>query len=76
MLHYELATFNIKIKIIEPGLIKADFYGRIRVEVTPEEDEEYQKYEDIADESGSRKKIKNHKKWPKSFIRPPIYGIR
>lgn len=27
-LHYELKPFNIKIKIIEPGLIKTDFYSR------------------------------------------------
>lgn len=27
-LHYELAPFNIRVKIIEPGPIKTDFYGR------------------------------------------------
>jgi short-subunit dehydrogenase len=27
-LHYELKQFNIKVKIIEPGPIKTDFYGR------------------------------------------------
>lgn len=27
-LHYELAPFNIQLKIIEPGPIKTDFYGR------------------------------------------------
>ncbi len=27
-LQYELAPFNIQVKIIEPGLIKTDFYGR------------------------------------------------
>ncbi|BAY09861.1 SDR family oxidoreductase [Calothrix sp. NIES-2098] len=29
-LHYELAPFNIKIKIIEPGAIKTEFYGSSR----------------------------------------------
>ena len=27
-LHYELAQFDIRVKIIEPGPIKTDFYGR------------------------------------------------
>ena len=27
-LQYELKPFNIKVKIIEPGMIKTDFYGR------------------------------------------------
>jgi short-subunit dehydrogenase len=30
-LHYELAPFNIKIKLIEPGPIKTDFYTRSQV---------------------------------------------
>jgi len=29
-LHYELLQFNIQVKIIEPGVIKTDFYGRSR----------------------------------------------
>ncbi len=29
-LHFELLQFNIKVKIIEPGAIKTDFYGRSR----------------------------------------------
>ncbi len=29
-LQYELLQFNIKVKIIEPGAIKTDFYGRSR----------------------------------------------
>jgi short-subunit dehydrogenase len=29
-LQYELLQFNIKVKIIEPGVIKTDFYGRSR----------------------------------------------
>ncbi|MBD2336158.1 SDR family oxidoreductase [Calothrix sp. FACHB-156] len=29
-LHYELERFNIKIKIIEPGVIKTEFYGSSR----------------------------------------------
>jgi NAD(P)-dependent dehydrogenase (short-subunit alcohol dehydrogenase family) len=30
-LHYELRPFNIHVKIVEPGAIKTDFYGRSRV---------------------------------------------
>jgi NAD(P)-dependent dehydrogenase (short-subunit alcohol dehydrogenase family) len=33
-LQYELRPFNIKIKIIEPGTIKTEFYGKGRVAVT------------------------------------------
>jgi len=35
-LHYELAQFNIKVKIIEPGPIKTDFYDRSK-DVTKKE---------------------------------------
>jgi len=34
-LHYELAPFNIKMKLIEPGPIVTDFYGRSRQFVKP-----------------------------------------
>jgi short-subunit dehydrogenase len=34
-LHYELAQFNIKMKLIEPGPIVTDFYGRSRQIVKP-----------------------------------------
>jgi NAD(P)-dependent dehydrogenase (short-subunit alcohol dehydrogenase family) len=30
-LQYELAPFNIRVKLVEPGAIKTDFYGRSRV---------------------------------------------
>lgn len=30
-LHYELAPLGIRVKIVEPGAIKTDFYGRSRV---------------------------------------------
>lgn len=36
-LHYELRPFNIKIKIIEPGTIKTEFYGKGRVAVAGED---------------------------------------
>lgn len=32
-LHYELQPFNIKLRIIEPGTIKTEFYGKSRVVV-------------------------------------------
>jgi short-subunit dehydrogenase len=34
-LHYELAPFHIHVKLIEPGAIKTDFYGRSRAFVKP-----------------------------------------
>lgn len=38
-LHYELRPFNIHVKIVEPGAIKTDFYGRSRVFVGGEREE-------------------------------------
>jgi NAD(P)-dependent dehydrogenase (short-subunit alcohol dehydrogenase family) len=32
-LHYELRPFGIQVKLIEPGAIKTDFYGRSRIAV-------------------------------------------
>ena len=40
-LHYELEPFNIKIKIIEPGAIKTEFYGRSRAFVKPQNTSDY-----------------------------------
>jgi short-subunit dehydrogenase len=34
-LHYEVAQFNIKLKLIEPGPIVTDFYGRSRQFIKP-----------------------------------------
>ncbi|MBL8678502.1 MAG: SDR family oxidoreductase [Myxococcales bacterium] len=38
-LHYELRPFGIHVKIVEPGAIKTDFYGRSRVFVGGEREE-------------------------------------
>ncbi|HVO29305.1 MAG TPA: SDR family NAD(P)-dependent oxidoreductase, partial [bacterium] len=32
-LHYELQPFGIRIKVVEPGTIKTDFYGRSRMAI-------------------------------------------
>ena len=40
-LHYELAQFNIKLKLIEPGPIVTDFYGRSRQFIKPTNTNEY-----------------------------------
>jgi len=40
-LHYELAQFNINMKIIEPGLIATEFYGRSRQFVKPTDTNQY-----------------------------------
>ncbi len=34
-LQYEIAQFNIKLKLVEPGAIKTDFYGRSRAFIKP-----------------------------------------
>ncbi|WP_395626487.1 SDR family oxidoreductase [Daejeonella sp.] len=51
-LHYELAQFNIKMKLIEPGPIVTDFYGRSRQFIKPEDTNLYdtfiQKFNDAA----------------------------
>lgn len=35
-LHYQLAQFDIRIKLVEPGPIKMEFYGRSREFVKPD----------------------------------------
>lgn len=47
-LHYELAPFNIRMKLIEPGPIKTDFYGRSQDLVRANEIEAYARYTEIA----------------------------
>ena len=52
-LHYELAQFNIKMKLIEPGPIVTDFYGRSRQFIKPVDTNQYdgfiQKFNDAAE---------------------------
>lgn len=43
-LHYELAQYNIQLKLIEPGPIVTDFYGRSRQFIQPDFTD---KYDDI-----------------------------
>ncbi len=43
-LHYELRPFGIKIKLIEPGAIKTDFYGRSQVIFSKEGLQNYDRY--------------------------------
>lgn len=40
-LQYELEPFNIKIKIVEPGAIKTEFYGRSRAFMKPDYTHDY-----------------------------------
>jgi short-subunit dehydrogenase len=40
-LQYEVAPFNIKLKLIEPGAIKTEFYGRSRAFMKPEYTNDY-----------------------------------
>jgi short-subunit dehydrogenase len=51
-LHYELSQFNIKMKLIEPGPIVTDFYGRSRQFIKPTDTNQYdgfiQKFNDAA----------------------------
>jgi NAD(P)-dependent dehydrogenase (short-subunit alcohol dehydrogenase family) len=52
-LHYELSQFNIKMKLIEPGPIVTDFYGRSRQFIKPSDTNQYdgfiQKFNDAAE---------------------------
>src|SRR5690606_17583411 len=45
-LHYELAPFNIQLKIVEPGIIKTEFTGRSRTFVKPDYTKAYDAYLD------------------------------
>jgi NAD(P)-dependent dehydrogenase (short-subunit alcohol dehydrogenase family) len=57
-LSYELRPFNIKIRLIEPGAIKTDFYGRSRAFAKPDNTTDYDafvaKCEKVAMESGEK----------------------
>ncbi|MEI6409882.1 MAG: SDR family oxidoreductase, partial [Bacteroidota bacterium] len=43
-LHYELKPFNIRLKLIEPGTIKTEFYGKGRVAITGSDLPEYKEF--------------------------------
>ena len=43
-LQYELRPFNIKMRLVEPGVITTDFYGRSRVFIKPETTQGYDKF--------------------------------
>lgn len=57
-LHYELRSFGIKLRLVEPGAIKTDFYGRSRQLVKPDFTQEYdaivEKCEKLSMETGER----------------------
>ncbi len=57
-LSYELRPFNIKIRLIEPGAIKTDFYGRSRAFVRPTNTTDYDSFiaqcEKVAKEAGEK----------------------
>lgn len=57
-LHYELEPFNIKVKIVEPGAIKTEFYGSSRQFVSSDELPMYNSFVEIAEkvsqEAGQR----------------------
>ncbi len=45
-LHYELKKFNIKVKIVEPGPIKTDFYSRSMDLISSKDTDVYKKHTD------------------------------
>jgi NAD(P)-dependent dehydrogenase (short-subunit alcohol dehydrogenase family) len=57
-LQYELAPLNIRVKIVEPGAIKTEFYGRSREFVKPNSTNAYdhfiQKVEKLTQETGAK----------------------
>lgn len=48
-LHYELKPFNIQVKIIEPGAIKTEFYGRNRLSVVSDAPPTYKTFVDAVE---------------------------
>ena len=59
-LHYELEPFGIKVRIVEPGPIKTDFYDRSREFIQPENTTVYnqfiQKVDKMSQASGAKAK--------------------
>jgi short-subunit dehydrogenase len=57
-LHYELEPLNIRLKLIEPGIIETEFAGRSRETVKPEYTTDYnpylQKFEDAFAKAGKQ----------------------
>ncbi len=57
-LQYEVAPFNIRLKLIEPGAIKTEFYGRSRQFVKPDYTTDYdafmQKVENVSMDAGAK----------------------
>jgi NAD(P)-dependent dehydrogenase (short-subunit alcohol dehydrogenase family) len=57
-LQYEVMPFNIRLKIVEPGAIKTEFYGRGRQFVKPENSDVYDdfiaKVEKVSMEAGAK----------------------
>lgn len=47
-LQYELESFNIRLKLVEPGAIKTEFYGTSRTFVKPTQTDAYNKFVDNA----------------------------
>jgi NAD(P)-dependent dehydrogenase (short-subunit alcohol dehydrogenase family) len=48
-LQYEVEQFNIRLKLIEPGAIKTEFYGRSRTFVQPNYTDDYKAFVNNAD---------------------------
>ena len=57
-LHFEMIPFNIRVKLIEPGAIKTDFYSRSRTFVKPTTTNDYdaflQKANQLSQDTGAR----------------------
>ena len=57
-LQYEVAPFNINLKLIEPGVIKTEFYGRSRAFMKPDYTNDYNEFvkkcEAVSMDAGSK----------------------
>lgn len=57
-LHYELQPHHIKVRIVEPGAIKTEFYGRSREFIKPTDTNQYddfiKKVEQVSMEAGAK----------------------
>ncbi len=57
-LAYELRSLNIKVKVVEPGVVKTDFYNRSADVVTGEKLSDYNSYFDLTTKNSSKFSVK------------------
>jgi NAD(P)-dependent dehydrogenase (short-subunit alcohol dehydrogenase family) len=69
-LHYELRQFNVRVKIIEPGIIRTDFYGRSK---TVLHDASLTEYDDYSERVVNNILSRGEKGSPPEIVADTIY---